>query len=223
MNDIIYDYPKSSCCFEHKKYNCLDCIPTNLALCNCDKECYDETFSCNIEPKCKSGIQIINPQTIYNKIPCDFEPIECCDTYESIDPRLIDIPRGIHTKLDAPPMDSSLKLNTIYCDSKLNNYGKNYKTYADIDAGQIVYYNDKSLCSAYISPVFSTPSKVCGKIYKDPMGGINAEYERTPLYKPCEQDCPRWLSDSTYHREDITSKQMGSILDKDWNKRWGCC
>jgi len=223
MNDIIYDYPKSSCCNDVQckcKNRCG--IPTNLGVYNCDTKCYNEVFKLGDEPRVKCGFTYLNPQVYMNKNACDFT-YENCETFKSQDPRLIDVPRAFKMNLDRPPMDSSIKLSQIYSDPTLCNYGKNYRTYSDIDGGQIAYYTDDYFSDTFFHPIFSTPSTVKGYIYKDPMDQLSPEYERCPLVKAEEMCGLSWINDSNEHREDLISKQMYIRFDKDWNNRFGHC
>lgn len=243
MAEIIHDYPKSSCrCYEctTKEYitPCLG-IPTNLSVVNCKEpnlfECYNKLpFDANKrQPVNKNGMYYLNPQAITNKYATDFEQIDpkCpgfAPLYRSTDPRLIDPLRALSIALDRPPTDTNLKLDTIYSDPRLCNYGKNYRTYSDISAGRISYYVDKSTEDAYFGPNFVNTSEIDSYVYKDPMGSLQPTYDRNPIkcndrinsQKNNYDYCLSWMDDSIEQREDIMSKQMETRNQQRWEPRW---
>jgi hypothetical protein len=241
MATIIYDYPKSSC-------ECLDGriveprtsgVPTNMSVLDCDFTPYElennRSFLCEITPQYKSGYHYINPGVLANDTQAaDFDEVTCplnqgCEkTYVSPDPRLIDVLRNFTMTLDRPPLDSSIPLKDINTNESLRGYGQNYKTYSDINAGQIYYYIDKSIEDPFYSPNFTIPAQTTGVVYKDPMGAMKPEYTRDPLTK---RDCLNtkntnyigglsWMEDSTEHREDILSKQMNRQNREKYSARW---
>ena len=113
--------------------------------------------------------------------PCRCGLLENNTTMVSYDPRLIDPVRGFSMKLDAAPYEGNVKLKDVY-DKKYDKYGQNYYTnYSDIHAGQINYYVDKSLASAYYNPVYTIRSDVAHQVFQDPMGSLKPQYERNPL------------------------------------------
>jgi hypothetical protein len=228
------DYPESSCsCYKctNKSYP-LMCsgVPTNLGVYNCEVpsyfDCYDKlTFKKGQEPSSKQGWWYINPQAVTDKMPSmEFQQVKCNDPsnpnckvgYVSSDPRLIDAVFGTTMILDTAPMDSSIKLGDIYDDPRLCNYGQGYRTYSDITAGDIVYYNDESIQGPFFEPNFVSTANVESYLYQDPMSALKPHYERTPLKcdNPMTNEstkfnyCLSWMQDSTEHREDIMSKQL---------------
>jgi hypothetical protein len=241
MATIVYDYPKSSC-------ECLDGraveprtsgVPTNMSVLDCDFAPYElsnnSSFLCEITPQYKTGYHYINPGVLANDTQAaDFEKVSCplsqgCKTvYASPDPRLIDVLRNSTMTLDRPPLDSSIKLKDINTTESLRGYGQNYRTYSDINAGQIYYYIDKSIEDPFFSPNFTIPAQTNGLLYRDPMGGMDPEYNREPLTK---RDCLNtknsnyigglsWMEDTTEHREDILSKQMSRQNREKYSARW---
>jgi hypothetical protein len=143
------------------------------------------------------------------------------------DGRLIDVPRGIQTTLDRPPIQDSVKLDEIYSD-KLKNYGTGYKTYSDINAGQIMYYINESQEDPFFSPNFTTSAKVEATLYQDPMSSIKPAYKRVPLksVNPLTNDNKNYegglsfIQDSQEHRADLMSKQMWKTNQQRWMPRW---
>lgn len=239
------NYPESSClsydCTNNDYPHIYKGVPTNLSVYNCKVpkyfNCYDNLpFKKNIEPENKKGYYYLNPQVVLEKMPSmEFEKIECQNSitdckkgYISSDPRLIYSPYGTTMILDTVPMDSSIKLGDIYDDPRLKNYGRDYRTYSDISAGQISYYIDKSIEEPFFSPNFISSTEVKAELYKDPMSSIKPEYNRYPLKNdnPITSEkrkfdyCLSWIQDSTEFREDLMSKQMSKHNEQRWEPRW---
>jgi ribosomal protein S27E len=243
MTDIIYDYPQSSCkcynCSEDIQHSPSNGIPTNLSVRNCNVSSYYDChfrkqFGNNIQPNPKTGFKLLNPQAMLEKYSPEFQKMKCrddknCSTvYASNDPRLIDIPRSQVMPLNLPPIDGSVPLIDVNTSSVLNNYGQGYRTYSDINAGQITYYVDKSIEDPFFKPNFVTSAEMSSAIYKDPMGGMKPQYERFPLKcnNPINTDntqhdyCLSWMDDTTSHREDIMARQMRKRNEQRWEPRW---
>jgi hypothetical protein len=225
MADILHRYPQSSCpCWEcdKKKYHLDKGPPSNLSIPYCLTpdiyDCYNEyIFKENNTP----GFGLV--ETCVSSCPKY--------SYLSADPRLSVPVRGIRVPIDKPPLDSTILLKDIYNDD-LKNYGQNYNTYSDINAGQIMYYTTKSLEDAYNEPVFNGLANTVGVLYKDPMDNIKPHYERFPVGKQnnpmtesrCDMDLDgyglSWLKDSSNQRQDLISKQMSTINQQRWAPRW---
>jgi hypothetical protein len=245
MTNVIYKSPQSSC-------SCLECdknnfgrengIPTNLGLVDSNVndyyECYNrKIFKQNFVPKNEDGSYFLNPYVVNDpeRNAIDFGYIDNSGkdcpgkTYISMDPRLFDAKRGQRYALDAPPFDDTVKLKDVY-DEKFLNYGKNYKTYSDIKAGNIVYYIDKSIQDAFYEPNFSEPAYEVGMIYQDPMGSIKPEYNRIPLIPQPNKATnissdysgyrSSFLDDSQQHREDLMALQSRKQNQSRWEPRW---
>lgn len=202
------NYPKSSC-------SSNICPYSNTILLSNSK----------IEPSFnKTSFLQLNPQAIQQKYPKDFTQTNTqtnisCNTqqYQSRDPRLISSTLPQQLTLDTPPLDSSINPDQVNKDPSLNNYGKNYTSYKDINAGTISYYIDTSIQDTFFNPLFSIPSYNTSIIYKDPMDSEKPQYYRTPVYTNNYIDLPNnknffgslsWIQDSTSHREDIMARQM---------------
>ena len=246
MVNIVYNYPKSSCnCYEctHKKYSFPKGVPTNMSVRDCEFskyfECYDDKlFRKDIEPVNKEGQITLNPEVLTQKYAKDFQKIECplnksfgCPKtqYASMDPRLISSQHnGQVQTLDKPPITSEVKLDTLLDDKRLDNYGQGYKSYADVNAGQYMYYIDKSLEDPYFNPNFVTSATTTGVLYKDPMGGMKPEYNREPLTsndpmgpeRNNYEGCLSWMEDSLSHRQDLMSLQMSTGNEQRYAPRW---
>jgi hypothetical protein len=244
MTAVVYDYPKSSC----DCYTCDSNItpsvgvgrPTNTSVLGCQTpEFYkcggnNASFSNSLGPNPKHGIAPINPQVLTDNRATDFTETVCkgrgCDvSYYSEDPRLIDVIRTSTLALDKPPIDGSIPLRDVNTDERLNCYGANYKGYSDINAGQVMYYIDKSIEDPFFSPVFATTAETTGYLFQDPMGAMKPHYNRTPI--TCDNPITRsrckgyegglsWIQDSGNQREDIISKQMSFTNQQKWASRW---
>ena len=219
--------------FNNKDY------PTNMSIKNCQFPSflgYNTPFRKNIESNkhFTSHNTNINPQIMLNKYSKDFQRISCTNNincpkiqYISKDPRLISVQHnGQVLTLDRPPLQSKIMLSKIPFDKNLNHYGQNYKTYSDIDGGDIMYYTG-NIQDPFISPVFSNNSvSVTGTLYKTPMTNIWPVYTRKPLKniigteKDTYDDCLSFTTDTNNFRNDIISKQMSKINRQQWSTRW---
>jgi hypothetical protein len=195
-------------------------------------------FKVQQEPQIKCGEELINPQVL-DKHFFKYRPVasKCVDpssgcnniTYINSDARLVNSAGPSRLQLDKPPLDSTTKLSTLTHDKSLDCYGQNYKSYADVNAGQISYYISKEREDAFYEPLFSKNATSVGTMYKDPMGSMKPQYDRYPNeeYDPIRNTCDvkgeyclSWLKDSQYHREDILSKQMRKINQQRYLPRW---
>ena len=143
----------------------------------------------------------------------DFAPIEG-GYYASMDPRTIDVTRNMRLVFDAPPFESpdTQPLKKIY-----SNPG--YKTgYNVFNAGSVRYYTDVDVADPYGTPPYVIPSEVIPTLFKDPMGGLHAYYEKVPLAQKSsdlfdysfDQDQINW-------REDLMSKQQEKENSHQWD------
>ena len=257
MTDIIYDYPKSSCdcwkCNQDKcnqdNYNQDNCTSyldnsTNMYFnnhCIFSKynDCYDKnTFRVDKEPFYKSGNVILNPSVLTtDKFDKTFKAVNTEDcpnsfsgttTYISSDPRLYN-QGGTWLQLDRPPLNSTIKLSSLNIDKSLNNYGKGYTSYSDINTGQYVYYINKEREDPFYKPLFSKEAISIGTMYKDPMGSIKPQYNRIPLNQNNETDetdetneyALSFMKDTQFHREDILALQMRKKNEQRYEPLWG--
>lgn len=245
MANIIYNYPKTSCnCSNYT--NCKTnndivnkiSIPTNMSIANCDFYNYNSCDSKNIEfkkgfePSNKKGIDILNPQVINQGLGKDFQRRDnfgCKKSFVSTDPRLIRQPSNTFLSLDRPAYDGNygkIKLSDINTNKCLTDSNTNYKTYSDIDLGQITYYIDKSIEDPYFEPNFINNTQITGEIFKDPMDSLKPQYIRQPrIYNPLKkkdkfQGNLSYIEDTLEHREDIMSLQMRKQNQQKWSSRW---
>jgi hypothetical protein len=245
MTDHIHNYPISSCsCFEcvSKKIPVPTGVPTNMSVRGCNFSEYDcntnSVFKVNKVPGKQTGITILNPGVVgENKFDPTFQAINAtycpgssCDgtTYLNSDPRLYN-QGGSWLQLDRPPLISGTDLSTLTTDKSLDGYGQNYKSYADINAGQYMYYIDKSTEDAFYEPNFSSKATSVGSLYKDPMGTIKPQYDRVPdnqynhisngSFDDNEYSLT-FLRDTQHHREDIMALQMRRRNQERYVPRW---
>ena len=171
-----------------------------------------------ILPNNLNGYHYINSQVVEDNYYPSFEKTSCAgDKYISIenDGRLVSSVRGSEKQiLNRPPISSQISLSKIPFDKKLNNYGKNYKSYSDISAGNITYYVSEKTDPPFFNPIFDNSASIKGGLYKDPMDSVKPEYHRKPLIHnnvlitKKNSKMLSWIRDSNEHREDIISKQM---------------
>ena len=243
MTNVIYDYPKSSCnCYQFtdNKYDFpVKGHPTNMSVLNCDfPKSYDKLFRKDQEPRLQKGQITLNPEVVTQKYASDFQKVNCPNNkksgcpvtqYASMDPRLIS---SAHTgqvqTLDVPPITGTVNLSNLLYDPVLDNYGQGYKDYSDVNAGQIMYYIDKSQDDPYFHPNFVTSATATGVLYKDPMGAIKPRYNRKPLInnnpmgpeRSNYEGCLSWMEDSLSHRQDLLSLQMRKRNQERYEPRW---
>ena len=245
MTELIDNHPQSSC-------NCYDCanknynfnnngFPTNMSVRNNDfsnyYDCIDKKlFKSQIEPRNLKGFNYINPYTLTKSYDKSFEAIYAPGvnkdnkTYVADDPRLISsVHFGQILELDRPPINGAIKLDDIYTNPDMKYYGKTYDNYSDINVGQIMYYVDKSIEDAEFEPIFTNNSVVKGTMFKDPMGAMKPEYNRTPVINTKLLDTKHnnykdvglsWLRDSQESREDLLSLQMRKHNQQRYETRW---
>lgn len=247
MTDLVYNYPKTSCYCENcenKKFTEQPGNPTNMSVrgCNFSKsyDCYPvRVFREQNEPIDKKGLKLLNPEIVsiekldktFHRINSKTCPASACSgiTYSNSDARLCNAAAGTRLQLNTPPMNSAVKLNDLYNDKTLDSYGQGYRSYADVNAGQILYYIDKSIEDVEFKPVFSKPGKVVASMYKDPMGAMKPNYDRIHenychvLQDPCNVTgdvCLSFLRDTQDHRADLISRQMRQHNEQRYEPRW---
>uniref|UniRef100_A0A6C0H3J6 Uncharacterized protein n=1 Tax=viral metagenome TaxID=1070528 RepID=A0A6C0H3J6_9ZZZZ len=207
---------------------------SNMSIKNCkipiELDFWDRLpLSSQIEPKKEDGFKILNPSARLSKYATDFYPIDSGNQWGSKDPRLFSSSRNAQVlTFDRPPVDGSIPLEKISTDKSLNGYGKNYRTYSDINAGHITYYIDKSIKDPLFEPIFSIKALSTRELYRDPMGSLKTQYERHVINKSdpinnskyfCKGEFS-WMEDTQEHREDMFSKQMRKNNQQRWEPRW---
>lgn len=249
MTDVIYDYPKSSCtCWECNKNTFVAPTgpPTNMSIRGNNfsdyYDCYQKyTFKEQIEPNSKSGDVILNPNVVSeDKFDKTFKAINVTNcpsgscvgtTYSNSDPRLYSH-AGISIQLDRPPFNPTTNLNTLTTDKSLNRYGQQYKSYADINAGQYLYYINRAREDSFFEPLFSNKAMSVGTMYQDPMGAMKPQHDLMPI-KQCnpvlnnkgyrgetDEYSLSFIRDTQLHREDILARQMRKSNEQRYEPRW---
>ena len=151
----------------------------------------------------------------------DFCEIGSTGLWASHDPRLKASPIAQSIPLDRPPYTPDVNTSEMYSDD-LINYGKGYKTYEDIQSGNVQYYRSKHLSDIYHEPTFIIKSRVTNSTFKDPMGGIHTQFNRQPILKDNKH-----ISDYSFDRdqmsfrEDMMATKVGQLNKNNWNKMWG--
>lgn len=244
--NIIYKYPLSSCncyeCNKHSHNNCkLSGIPSNMSVANCNfGGCLKSKLDCSGSISFNNKILPNNNENGYINLNPDIGPVlsrdfskktckkdkKTTDIYTSKDPRLVDEIRGYTMTLDRPPYNSEVPLSETY-DKKYRNYGKNYDDYSSIHSGQIMYYYDKSIQEPFFEPNFTLKSNVNSYLYKDPMDNYKPYYTHNNVnnFNPMKDSYPKegclsFIYDTTFHREDIMSKQMDLTNRTKYMSRW---
>lgn len=247
MTESVYNYPKSLCdCYDcdDRKYKTPEGVSTNMSVPDCTiskyYDCYSKrTFKIQQEPVNRDGSLILNKSLLdHNKFDPTFKTINsksrhhssCKETtYLNSDPRLLNAAGGTRLQLDRPPRVTNNKLKDLINDKSLDNYGQGYKSYNDVDAGQILYYINKDFQDAFYEPLFSEKATAVGTMYKDPMGNMRPQYDRIPneKYDPilgntCDNGeyCLSWMKDTQFHREDLLARQMRSNNETRYAPRW---
>lgn len=121
-----------------------------------------------------------------------------------------------YSNFNPPP--GSINFEEIY-DPRFASYGDPYRSYSDVNLGQVQYYY--SDVDAYRYPNFITRSKVDFIEYTDPMGTVKPYYQREASLgdvRPFVEN--QWMSDSTYFRENIMESQMQKRNSELWQNRY---
>jgi hypothetical protein len=161
----------------------------------------------------------------YNKNKRPHQPPCSNPQWSSLDSRLIST---THTpnfsnaqKLDSAPYTGEVPLSKIY-DKNLTNYGKKYKSYKDIHAGQIRYYFDKDLTPVLYDPLFVIPSNVTSQLFVDPMSSRKFQTVRDPILENNRNVSEyQFDRDQMEFRESIMHSQMAVMNQQDFNHVWG--
>ena len=103
-----------------------------------------------------------------------------------------------------------------------------YSSYLDVNAGDILYYVDKSISDAFSTPVYANPAYSKGYILVDPMGGIRPQYDRCPVKNPNLLQTKKdnfdyklsWLQDSNEFREDLIARQQRTNNEQIYSTRY---
>jgi len=140
-------------------------------------------------------------------------------TFESPDPRTMDVIRNMRIALDAPPLQTvgTQPSVDVYSSSNDTVHTGFYKNYSDIHSGSIVYYTDKDTAFPYTSPTFILPADVSPSVLQDPMGGLHPYYERIP-----RPDATAAISEYSFDRDQMAFREdiMALQQQKRNSRKW---
>lgn len=136
-------------------------------------------------------------------------------TFTSLDPRLIDVMRGIRTDLNVPAFDGTIFSYDRNLPTSIRP--QTYANYKDIHGGQVYYYEDEYLTQPYFSPNFQLRAYVEPKVFQDPMGSLKPQYVRHPLAETGYVSDYRFDQDELFHREDMMALQMRRQNQSNWS------
>jgi len=123
-------------------------------------------------------------------------------------------------RLSSHDPTGTIDYNSIF-DPRFTGYGDPYRSYLDVDKGQISYYYGD--VDAYRHPVFIGRSKVDFIEDREPMGKIRPMYRRERsmcLNDAIEEAENRFVNDTTSFRESIMGSQMAKRNSEMWQMRY---
>lgn len=115
------------------------------------------------------------------------------------------------------PPPGTINFENIY-DPRFTSYGDPYRSYSDINLGQVQYYY--SDVDAYTMPNFISRSNVDFMEYRTPQNQVWPEYERTASadqVKPFVES--QYAADNLFFREDLMEHQMSKRNREMWQLR----
>lgn len=120
-----------------------------------------------------------------------------------------------YSDFDAAP--GSVNFEDVY-DPKFTGYGDEYRSYGDVNLGQVQYYY--SDVDAYRSPNFGIRSKVDHIDFVDPMGKVLPEYSRNIGVNDIKKSVhDQYNSDALYFREGLQERLMKKRNQELWQLR----
>jgi hypothetical protein len=118
---------------------------------------------------------------------------------------------------DWEPPAGTIDFEDIY-DPRFNSYGDPYRSYSDVNLGQVQYYY--SDIDAYRQPNFITRSNVDFIDYRDPMGKIKPYYNRTASVDDVRASVEnQYEADTLFHRQDMMESLMAKRNAEMWQLR----
>lgn len=136
--------------------------------------------------------------------------------------RLGELPRRTdwsakYSDLEAASNDVNMENIT---DPRFNGYGDKYRSFVDVNAGNVQYYYT-DIDNVYRNPMFdSTRSRVDFINYTNPMGAVIPEYSRKVGVSDIRSQVEnQFASDTEYFRQDIMEKQMRKRNSEMWQLR----
>lgn len=170
------------------------------------------------------------PRVLDQVLMSDTYPYNSEPLYHRIDPQLVrtNQPSGRAAELPTrspwsaqysnyQPESGTIDYNNIY-DGKFTGYGSPYRSYTDVNTGQVKYYY--SDIDAYKQPNFIIRNKVDHVEFSDSMDRIIPEYPREVSLDDLKQQVEDQFSrDEISHREDIMESQMRKRNSELWQLR----
>ena len=112
----------------------------------------------------------------------------------------------------------SVDLSQIY-DPRFTGYGDGYRSYQDVNAGQVKYYYTD--VDAYKTPNFIIRNKVDHVDLHQPMGNTYSTYPREAALEDVrDQVNDDWMEKSTEFREDMMERIMRPSNARNWQLRF---
>jgi hypothetical protein len=153
------------------------------------------------------------------------------DVFTRIDPQLIreDVPpqrkeelpsRGPwSSKQSQLEATSSMDGVTSIYDPRFTGYGDEYRSYQDINLGNVKYYYTD--VDAYRSPNFVVRNKVDHVDMQQPMGNTYSSYPREAALEDVRDIVnDDWMAKSIQHREDLMERQMQKMNARSWQTKF---
>jgi hypothetical protein len=109
-------------------------------------------------------------------------------------------------------------VTSIY-DPRFTGYGDEYRSYHDVNLGNVKYYYTD--VDAYRNPNFVVRNKVDHVDMKQPMGDIYSSYPREASLEDVREIVNNdWMAKSMEHREDLMAQQMTKSNRRNWQMRY---
>jgi len=196
---------KPSCdslCGEKEDAKVHSCDSTKLTGC-CKK----------VSTRHGNGKTTLNPQVLANKYSTTWRDVK--------DGRLVHGLRGRVFNVGQAPIEGSVNIDTLSTNKELNHYGRVYKSYNDIRAGQIMYYIDNTTEESTedsFYPLYTNLNKSGDVLYKDPMGTVTPFYkykhgDNSKQHSQCDNtNTLSWIRDSNNHRDEYFAAARKSLF-----------
>ena len=116
------------------------------------------------------------------------------------------------------PAAGSVDFENIY-DPRFNSYGDPYRSYSDVNLGQVQYYY--SDVDAYRQPNFIQRSNVEFVEYRTPQNDVWPEYNRTASLDDMRPKAvSQYDADDLFHRQDQMEHLMAKMNRESWQQRF---
>jgi len=151
--------------------------------------------------------------------------------YTRIDPQLVRSD-GTKGQIDAQPLRTeysanysnyipaagSIDFENIY-DPRFNSYGDPYRSYSDVNLGQVQYYY--SDVDAYRQPNFIQRSNVEFVEFRTPQNQVWSEYNRTASLDDMRAKATsQYDADDLFHRQDQMEHLLSKMNKESWQQKY---